>query len=106
MAKLLEMKNPDVFMVHGMPMGQGKIAQYGRYPHAWLELYDMVYETRIETWLPTDYYYRLGQIKYRVRYSMNETRQMMLRKNTFGPWPKKLLTRDKQIDKMFARMNA
>jgi len=104
MDKLLELANPDVFLVHGMPMGRGKIAQYGRYPHAWLELYDMVYETRFDTWLPVDYYYELGQIKYRVRYSMRETRRMVLRKGTYGPWPKKLLTRDKQIDKMLKEL--
>jgi hypothetical protein len=104
--KLLALGDRDVFMVHGMPHGQGKIAQYGHYPHAWLELGDLCWESRIEEWMPKALYYSLGQISFAVRYSMRDTLAMINERETFGPWPQELLDRDVEINAMFAEVEA
>jgi hypothetical protein len=106
MTQLIALADPDVFLVHGMPMGQGEIAQYGRYPHAWLELGPLVWESRIDEWLPAALYYQLGQIEFRVRYSMRETHRMVEAKGTYGPWPQELLDRDVEIDQIFKELQA
>jgi hypothetical protein len=106
MDKLISMRDATAFLVHGMPMGQGKIAQYGRYPHAWLELGDMVYESRIDDWIPTALYYELGQIEFAVRYSMIDMLKNVNEIGTYGPWPQELLDRDVEINAMFAEIEA
>ena len=105
MKKMIEMQNPDAFLVHGLPMGAGKIAQYGRYPHGWVELGDSCWESMIESWLPKGLYYAAGEIEFSVRYSLDEMHTMMAEKDTYGPWPQELLDRDVELDEIWSKIS-
>lgn len=103
MMKMLAMENPDAFLVHGLPMGAGKIKQYGRYPHAWVELGDSCWDVGIDEWLPKGVYYWAGEIEFAVRYSMGEMLRMALDRETYGPWPQELLDRDIELDELWSK---
>lgn len=100
--KLIQMRDPRAMVVHGLPMGQGgEAGKYGRYPHSWVELDGMVWESSIDDWLPAYRFYELGQIEFTQRYAMKEVRDLLaLEDATFGPWCDELINRDKEIEVM------
>ena len=88
-------------LVHGLPMGQGGDAKLaGRYPHAWIEHQDQVWDPLMDDWYPKDFYYRSGQIEHTVRYNRPEVRDNLISKGNYGPWDKIAIERGKEIDKI------
>lgn len=92
-------------LVHGLPTGtSGHAAKAGQYPHAWIEVnfgetpycFDLVAEQLVRK----EDYYRIGQIKYAIKYTRDEAKAMMVEHGTYGPWDQKLLDRDAEIDQM------
>ena len=93
-------------LVHGIAFGRGGEAGGLRYPHAWLEsdVNDLVWDTSLferdlNPLVDRRVYYALGDIRWMVRYTMREVRQMTLRKGTYGPWHKRLLKLDKRLER-------
>lgn len=90
----------DVVLCHGQPVlnNPDHVAHGTRYNHAWLELDDIMGDGLCidaavlpPVSLMRSDYYRRGQIDKACvkRYTAAETRAMMLRYATYGPWPNK-----------------
>lgn len=82
---LLQMsKTRDAVLVHGIPMGQGKIAGV-RYGHAWVETGLLVIDP-VHGEIPKGEYYAIGRIKHAVRYTLAEAMELAEKIKTYGPW--------------------
>ena len=102
--EMLKPGGPNYTLVHGIPLGRSGEAEGLNYPHAWLETASHVwdsslFERGVNPWVDKHLYYLLGNIKWSKRYTLTEARRMMLRKDTYGPWHKKLLNLDKRLDR-------
>jgi hypothetical protein len=77
----------DLFLVHGIVTGQGKI-QGIEYDHAWVEkgdnVLDMSCGRNIE--MPKQVYYALGNIKRIIKYTPDEMRKKINQYKHWGPW--------------------
>lgn len=86
-------KFKDPVLVHGMALGRGKIRGV-RFSHAWVEDGDEVFDhsngLRIDG-LPRDAYYAIGKIEDTARYTVRETRRLLLKLQHYGPWEERFM---------------
>jgi len=75
---------PGSVLVHGIPLGQGKIAGI-RYGHAWIEMNGFAYDP-VAGVIPLAEYYAVGQIEYTVRYTYRQAQKKMNDTGIYGPW--------------------
>jgi len=78
----------DIFLVHGEVTGQSPIEGV-KYGHAWVEIGDSTVidnsnGRNIE--MPKALYYALGRIERTIRYTPEQTREMVLKYSHWGPW--------------------
>lgn len=82
-------KNPNLFLVHGIVIGQGPISGI-EYGHAWVEdndeCIDLSQGRNIR--MPKVLYYALGNIdtSKQFRYTPEEMRRKILDTGNWGPW--------------------
>lgn len=86
--------NKNLKLVHGLVTGQGPIKGIV-YNHAWCEdgdtIIDMTLNPNLQTTLPVQFYYALGNIKIVYKYNYLETISKSLESETYGPWEEILL---------------
>lgn len=99
---LVEGGEKDVYIVHGIPLGQAGDAEGLRYWHAWVEVGVAVTFPNVEhefTFLnvidrsnghdleiPKAIYYKVGNIDQTWRFSVDEAREEMINRGHYGPW--------------------
>jgi len=99
--KLIDLNDPTVMLVHGLPVGQnGDAAKVGFYPHGWLECGGLVWEPSLDKWMPRSFFYQLGNIDYSIAYTRTRAMNLLVEWETYGPWDKRLLDRDEEIDEI------
>lgn len=87
---VLESGGLDCELVHGVVVGLGKLKGQ-RFVHGWVEIAGVVVvDGSIGKYALTSVglYYKLGQIidEEVVRYSIRETRELVLETQNYGPW--------------------
>jgi hypothetical protein len=87
-------------LVHGLPLGTGGNAEGLRYPHAWLERDDIVWDPVADRVAPKFLYYAAGNIEFTVEYDGAEASAMQLSHEHYGPWADELIEADDYIDKL------
>lgn len=110
-----EVNDEDVRIVHGLPVGRGSLNSGRRFWHAWVEVTlrtpltedmkamgfgqnfpndELVTELVVDrsndqdVVMPRAMYYNIGQLHdgYVWRYTLDEARQEMVDRGTYGPW--------------------
>lgn len=78
----------EAVLVHGLPLGTGKLNAGERYWHAWVECGDRVVDRSAgkDLNVPREWYYQLGQIETTWRYTRQEAGQLMITRKNWGPW--------------------
>ena len=90
----------DWTLVHGLPLGTGGEADGLRYPHAWLERDDIVWDPNADMVVPRHLYYEAGSIEFTVKYDGAKAGAMQLSHEHYGPWADELIEADDHIDNL------
>jgi len=87
-------------LVHGLPLGTGGNADGLRYPHAWLERDDIVWDPNADMEVPKFLYYWAGNIEFTVEYDGAKAGAEILFHEHYGPWADELIEADDYIDNL------
>ena len=77
------MDNPQFTLVHGLVFHDQEKVYFG---HAWTEINGFVHDPTFNVTIEKDRYYRLGQIKYTVRYTKERAYYWASETRSYGPW--------------------
>lgn len=85
-------KSTGAILVHGEALGRGKIVGVP-HAHAWVEIGGVVldFSNNKQIAVDCDVYYKLGEIRNTVNYSLSDMKIALLEHNTYGPWDDYLL---------------